>query len=225
MLVVVAALSCGPGGGGVGTKRLALQAIDEVVIEAGHELTVKIIVLRPAASSGAPVTLRAFNLPAFATMTGDTITFAPGRTESGDTLVTVLATDGVDTATMDFTVRVVRTNTAPDTACVLLDENAWYLLGQGPNGSTVHGPPQVQCFTRDADGDDAQVLVEVVPSTAAFSGVPTHQGPLAPLPAELTVIITGLDAGVEMKVAVWGRDARGVENSAYVFPTPVLYVP
>ena len=88
-----------------------LIAIDDVAINEGE--TASITLLGADDDTGTTLTYSATGLPSYATLTGNTISIAPGYDDAGSATITVTVSDGELSASDDFNIVVGGTNRAP----------------------------------------------------------------------------------------------------------------
>ena len=199
-----------------------------------------VIVLVAIGASG-QISYQVQGLPPFPSVDGNTIRVTPGPTDpSGDTTVTVTATDGeqADSGSFILTVDgatgigVDPTNRPPGFADIMelkgtLD-SSYPTTAQMIGGSSlirVRGDAFLWCGFRDLDGDKVQMLAEVRPLGEALTGSPNYQSELAANPGNnhsfiapdglITLDLPGVEVGKHYQVSVWMRDIHGAESAHF----------
>jgi hypothetical protein len=159
--------------------RLVLPAA-AIPLTSGESQFIQLLVLGQGAE---PVVFSA-ELPAFASLQGELLWLSPGRADAGHHVLRIAATAGSQRAEATFAVDVTRDNTGP-TWCAaptywLADDAGEYtpMVGWGtqicPGEACVLGSgPRLIVFPTDAEQDEIEVDVEVVPLGQPFTGTPT----------------------------------------------------
>ncbi|WP_257455853.1 hypothetical protein [Archangium lipolyticum] len=200
------------------TATFELTNIGDVALASGEHKDIQLLVLGVGEE---PVQFTAEGLPPFATLSGDVISLAPERQHAGETLVTVTATSGTQTASRTFTIRVTRTN-VPLYLWPPYFEDADGLAVRSQMASdgiwerTVRGFPKVTAQIDDPDGDAVRLFAELVPEGTPFTGVETFTSPLSAGGAAKawgSVYLTGLEPGT-YRLQVWAKDVLGFVSPA-----------
>jgi hypothetical protein len=171
-LSIAASLTaCGSGPEKVTSNTFHIEAASEpVTMSPGQSLLLRIVVLGDGAETA---TLSSPDLPAFATLSGMTMTLSPGRTDLGDYRITVVAQAGAHSASTQIAVAVRRANSAPTFGAgnALLDGDLF-------DSSLLFFAPTYCVDASDAEGDPIIADFEVVVGGAPFSNVPTQSARL-----------------------------------------------
>ncbi|MDC0714122.1 hypothetical protein POL68_36995 [Stigmatella sp. ncwal1] len=200
----------------------ALAAIDDVTVDSGEQLLIKILVLRKD-KDPRPVELSAEGLPTYATLEGETLTVAPGPKEWGDSHVTVVATNGRHTDRQEFLLRVIRPNKAPRGGNIVLEDEGGMLVAL--TSPVVRGTPTLWAQRVDEDFDAVRLRMEVVPESAAFTGAPTHESAwMSGDNWQMRITLSGLPTGQRFKLRAWPEDALGATGQAAEL-TGLVYLP
>ncbi|MBL8952829.1 MAG: hypothetical protein JNK82_18755 [Myxococcaceae bacterium] len=168
--------------------------------------TMASLMLMATDPDGDAVTFSAQGLPAYATLAGSTLTFAPGAGVVASTLVTVTATDpSLATDSEGFTLTVTAPPNLAPTATLLAQVDA---AGAGvAAGAMVTTPPRVRATVDDPEDAQVRLEAEVVLISAAFTGTATHSGTLG-AEGQLTQNLTSLPPG-SYKWQLRALDAAG----------------
>ena len=193
-----------------------------VTMQAGETRLVRFMVVGEVPES---VTFSATGLPSFASLTGPLLTLSPARSDAGETVVTVTASAGSESASASLRVVVERGNKPPLWHAgvgdhYLLRDDAPYNQGYhhvgicpGPS-CTLVGTPRLLLELGEPDGDAINVEVEVVVRGQAFSRKATHIGRKEREPGayslyELEMPLTGLTTDQSYDFAIRVTDEFG----------------
>lgn len=116
------------------TAALQLQPLDDVSVDEGAELQVKVLVLHTGEE---PVTLAVEGLPDFGTFSGDTLVFRPRADSARESTVTVRATAGTASDSRRFVVKVLPLHRAPPPCNTSLDADAPLAVAGGRHWKRV----------------------------------------------------------------------------------------
>jgi len=194
----------------VGTKPLALEAPTKVLVE-----------LLVVGATGPTVTVSSPNLPAFATLSGVTLTLDVQYKDVGDYAIELDASDGVNATTDTLNLQVTRTNTGP----YWLPSPYW-ISGTGGN------PPQLRAPACDKEGDNFTIEVVVgpttmptLPTTPQFTTFVdfTITPPLSYEPGmscvDRFVDLPGLPSGQDYYGAIRAYDVLGAPSDGWLQPS------
>jgi hypothetical protein len=221
-LVASLLIACGsseadPSAGPSDEKFALLVSSEPVLIQAPTTMLVKIVV---AGAGGAPVSIAATNLPAFATLSESVLTLSPTLADAGEYAVTLTATAGPSQDSATLLLHVFRVNTPPMWRYLSIQDADMH---EALFGMTLTGTALLRGTVCDSEADAMTVDAEVVPIARPFTGVPTHTFPApATLPmtgdewppppggcAYLYVPLDGLAAPESYKVRLSATDALG----------------
>jgi hypothetical protein len=222
-------MACGRGGqdAPAGQAPFALAILDgrEVPIRSGEQTLLLLTVVGALADE---VTYTADGLPPWATLEGDLITFAPGRSDTGAFDVTVTATAGAASDSKRLHLLVSAKNRAPFIVDTFLTDPANHLdVYRQPPSCMLD--PVLHAYVRDLDGDRSRLEIEAVTAGTPFTGIATHtadQGPQGDgMSTDYVVPITGLAPGQPYAIAYRAVDALGAASLWTPFTASLTCVP
>jgi photosystem II stability/assembly factor-like uncharacterized protein len=183
-----------------------LAVINDLTMTAGTTSNVNLVGADP---DGDVVSYGATNLPAFAQLTGTTLTFTPSVSIVDTRTISVTATDGTLTVTQSFNLTV---NAPPNQPPVLTNLAQVDASGVAiATGATVVLTPRFRGTVSDPESSQVKLEVETALTSASFTNTATASGTLAAA-GTLDLATGSLPAGI-YKWQLRAVDAQGAASA------------
>lgn len=183
-----------------------IAPISDVMMSAGTTRTVVVSATDP---DGDSVTVSAASLPGYASLDGGVITLAPSLAVVATDTISVTASDGTLSATDAFDVTVsAPPNQAPVLSAIEQVNASNVALDAGVS---LFSAPKVRASVDDPENAQVRLEVEVVSSSAAFTGTATQAGALG-AEGQLELVLNTLPAGT-YKWQLRALDASGAASA------------
>ena len=173
--------------GGPGNSAPTLAALAAVTVSEGASQSVSLVATDP---DGDPLQFSLVSPPAFVTVSGATLTVAPGFSDAGDYTVTVHVSDGAHGVEGSFALTVTNVNRPP----VLQPVSDVSML----SGATL----QLQLQASDPDGDPVSLTLSAAPAFAHLTGSQLTLAPEASDVGTHPLILTASDGSASTSQTV-----------------------